>query len=237
VAPRSSLPLLVSLHGLGANGSIQSAVTHWPTFDDARAAAGSPLLLAFPDGVSTLWFWGLDSSYDVAFLFDLVAGLEATGCVDRSRVFVDGWSEGAYMAQRMACAAGDPAVDRRGVVLAAVHSYAGGDPAVVPGSCRPGPGPSVLLSQGLDDGLVDPRRTGFPAFRAWGSRLACGPASAPCTAAQHLSGCLGGAAVAWWPVNGFGHLTWSCSADELWHDRGVWAFLTTRSTPAAATCP
>jgi hypothetical protein len=39
-------------------------------------------------------------------------------------------------------------------------------------------------------------------------------------------------------LHGLGaNLTWSCSADELWHDRGVWAFLTTRSAPAAATCP
>jgi len=237
----SRVPLLVSLHGLGASGTIQNAITGWSSFDDAQAAAGAPFVLALPDGLATLWFWGVEDSYDVRFVFDVVADIEASDCVDASRIYVDGWSEGAFMAQRMACASGDPAVDPRGTVVAAAHGYAGGDPGIaLPQSCQPqrgkAPGPAVLLSQGLDDTLVDPRKLGFPAFTAWGARYSCRPAAAAYTEAQQLAGCSDGVLVAWWPIRGFGHLTWSCPADPSWHARGVWLFLTMRTAPAATTC-
>lgn len=239
VTAGSSVPLLVSLHGLGANGTIQNAVTRWSAFDDQQAAAGAPFVLALPDGLSTLWFWGLEGSYDVSFVFDVIAQVVGSGCVDRGRVYVDGWSEGAYMAQRMACDSAGPAAGAAGIALAAVHGYAGGDPAVVPQSCRPAAGakaPAILLSQGLDDTLVQPQKMGFPAFQAWGTRYACRPPAAQYTAPQQLTGCRAGTAVDWWPIGGFGHLTWSCSS-PFWHDAGIWAFLTRRSAPTSSTCP
>jgi polyhydroxybutyrate depolymerase len=232
------VPLLVSLHGLGSNGSIQNAITYWSSFDE-QVAASAPFVLVVPDGVSTLWLWGVEDSYDVRFIFDVIARVAAEGCIDRSRVYVDGWSEGAYMAQRMACASADPAVDPQGILVAAVHSYAGGDPAVIPALCRPTPGSrptSVLLSQGLDDSLVDAQRMGFPAFQSWASRYSCSAPSAAFTVTQWLSGCHAGAAVDWWPISGFTHFTWSCPADVYWHDRGVWAFFTTRRAPTSTTC-
>ncbi|MBO0684826.1 MAG: hypothetical protein J2P45_16865 [Candidatus Dormibacteraeota bacterium] len=109
VSARSRLPLLVSLHGLGANGSIQNAATSWSSFDDEEAAGGSGFLLALPNGYKDLWYWGAEDSYDVRFLFQMIAQLQDSGCIDPTRIYVDGWSEGAYMAQRMACASGDPA--------------------------------------------------------------------------------------------------------------------------------
>lgn len=139
----SSVPLLVSLHGFGANGAIQNAATGWSAFDNARAAAGSPFMLVLPDGLRSLWFWGAERSYDVRFVFAVIARIRASGCVNPQQIYVDGWSEGAFMAQRMACANGDPAVDVQGIRLAGVASYAGGYPAVlltagpVTGRCCP----------------------------------------------------------------------------------------------------
>ena len=224
------VPLLVSLHGLGATGGIQDALTGWSAFADDRARAGAPFIAAFPDGVGTLWLWGLQDSYDVTFLFDVIAGLRSSGCVDPSAIYVDGWSEGAYMAQRMACAASGG-----GVTLAAVHSYAGGDPAL-PGPCRPSREVPLLLSNGLDDVLIDPLRLGFPDFEAWGRRYSCEAPAAPYTAAQELGGCGDGTPVAWWPLSGLGHLSWSCPADRFWHNRGIWGFLTRRVAPADTVC-
>jgi poly(3-hydroxybutyrate) depolymerase len=133
------------------------------------------------------------------------------------------------MAQRMACAGAGG-----GVTLAAVHSYAGGDPAL-PGPCQPSSTVPVLLSNGLDDQLIDPQRLGFPAFEAWGRRYSCTPPAAPYTAAQHLDGCTAGAAVAWWPLAGLPHLEWACR-DRFSHNRGVWDFLRRRVYPTDTAC-
>lgn len=223
------VPLLVSLHGLGANGTVQNSLTGWSAFADEQAQAGSPFIVALPDALSSLWVWGIES-YDVAFILDVIANLRASGCVDDSAIYVDGWSAGAYMAQRMACTAAT-----QGATIAAVHSYAGGDPAL-PGPCRPSRTVPVLLSNGLDDDVVNARLLGFPAFGAWGRRYSCSAPAAPYTAPQQLGGCSAGAAVAWWPIAGFGHLTWSCPADRFWHDRGIWDFLRHRAAPTESVC-
>jgi len=236
----SSAPLLVSLHGTGATGATQNLATHWSSFDDSVASAGSPFILVLPDGLNNTWYWGSETSYDATFIFAVIAAVQASGCVNAAQIYVDGWSAGAYMAERMACADGDPAVADQGVVLAGVHSYAGGNPAIPGPPCGPGNNPvrtiPVLMSQGLADTTVNPQTMGFPGFQAWGTRYTCTAPTAPYTLAQQLTGCRLGTAVDWWPINGFTHLTWSCSSDPLWHDRGIWAFLTTRAAPTATTC-
>lgn len=139
----------------------------------------------------------------------------------------------------MACAGGDPAVDDRGVVLAAAHGYTGGDPAAVTQSSRPDlsrrPATAVPLSRCLDDSAIDPRRIAFPAFRAWGERYSCSPPGAPFTEVQQRAGCGGGAAVDWWPIDGLGHVTWSCSSAQ-WHNLGIRTFFTKRIAPRSTTC-
>lgn len=94
----------------------------------------------------------------------------------------------------------------------------------------------VLLSQGLNNQVISPQQVGFPAFQDWAARFGCHPAAAPLTRAQHLTGCQQGAAVAWWPLPGFGHLNWSCPADRFWHNRGIWRFLTTGAAPNPTVC-
>ena len=223
------VPLLVSLHGTGANGTIQAAITHWTDLADSNH-----FIAVFPDGLNTLWLWGVEKSYDVDFIFQVIADVRSSGCLDESRVFIDGWSEGSYMAQRMACANGDPNVSSLGVTIAGVHGYAGGNPgdATCPAS-RP---TRVLLSQGLDDRLIDPQKIGYPAFAAWSRRYRCAAVGGTFSSPQRLSGCVAGADVAWWPIVGQGHLDWSCTADPLWHDRGVWDFFTSNRAPADTTC-
>ena len=102
VGTTSAVPLLVSLHGTGASGAIQSAATQWSSFDDAQAASGKRFIAVFPDGISTLWLWGTEGSYDVVFVFKVIAEVQRSGCVDPSSIYVDGWSEGAYTATRAA---------------------------------------------------------------------------------------------------------------------------------------
>jgi len=42
--------------------------------------------------------------------------------------------------------------------------------------------------------------------------------------------------VAWWPIEGQGHIIWSCRGDPEWHNRGIWAFLTQSAVPTDTTC-
>ena len=233
---KGGVPLLVSLHGTGANGGVQAGLTQWTAMSDALITSDQAFISVFPDGAATLWFWGADQSYDVKFLFDVMAAVVATKCVDSSRIYVDGWSEGGFMAQRMACADGDPAVDKRGIVLAGVHSYAGGDPASTGGQCDSPVHTRVLISQGLGDSVIDPQKIGFPAYQAWGRRYECAPSPAPITAAQSSLDCVPGTALTWWPIVGQGHLTWSCRADPQWQNRGVWAFFTQAAPPSTTQC-
>jgi len=236
VSSASKLPLLVSLHGTGANGAIQASLTHWTSFADSLAGTGGAFISVFPDGLNTVWFWGAEKSYDAAFVFDVIAEVRLSQCIDPTSIFIDGWSEGAYMAQRMACSTGDASVNRNAVKLAAVHGYAGGDPDVSGKSCTAPAITRVLLSQGLDDTIIDPQRLGFPAYLAWGRRYGCGGSPQTLTAVQQISGCGHDAQVAWWPIAGQGHLAWSCSAKPTWHNQGVWAFFTSRLLPPGSVC-
>jgi poly(3-hydroxybutyrate) depolymerase len=234
IVDRSSrLPLVVSLHGTGATGAVQASLTHWTSFSESLAQSGGSFIVAFPDGAATLWLWGTETSYDVKFIFDVVKSLEDTGCVQPSAVYVDGWSEGAYMAQRMACASPDAA----GIAFAAIHGYAGGNPQVAGTACdHPAP-THILLSQGLDDRIIDPQKVGFAGFTAWIPRYRCyGTPDGPFTEEQRLSDCIPNALVVWWPIEHQGHLEWSCTSDATWHTRGIWRFFRSNEIPAGSTC-
>lgn len=80
---------------------------------------------------------------------------------------MDGWSEGAFMAQRMARANGDPAVDSQGIHLAGVASYAGGNPALLPAAC----GPLRLPAGGR---ALYPHSTSYPRTALRRMRTRCG---------------------------------------------------------------
>ncbi len=125
----TSVPLLLSLHGAGSNGLEDEISTGWSPF-----AAANDFIVAYPDALTDpldpsgpylgggVWNPYTMNSTDVPFLRQVVSQIESTYCIDTSRVYVDGWSNGAVMSQRVACDAAD--------VFAAADSYAGGDPTV-----------------------------------------------------------------------------------------------------------
>ena len=59
----------------------------------------------------------------------------------------------------------------------------------------------------------------------------------PIATPQQLNGCVAGAEVVWWPIAGQGHLAWSCGANPLWHDQGIWSFFTHDAAPSDTSCP
>lgn len=145
-------PLVLALHGYGANGFVQAAYFGLPDL----VADGEALLLA-PDGTvdsTGKLFWNADPACcdfdgtnpdDVGYLGKLIDDVIASYPVDRSRVFVIGHSNGGFMAYRMACERAD--------VITAIAGLAGGA-ASVPASCTPERAVHVLHIHGTADATV-----------------------------------------------------------------------------------
>ncbi len=138
------VPLLLSLHGFGSSASQVETFTGWTPF-----AAAKKFIVAYPQArpseYSGAWDPYTANSADIQFLRDVVSNISATWCVDPQRVHVDGWSNGAVMSQRIACAAAD--------VFASSSSYGGGTPTLAGFAtpCQPSRPISVALFAGQFD--------------------------------------------------------------------------------------
>ena len=108
-------PLLVVLHGYGANGFVQTAY-----FGVSQLAATGDAFLIAPDGLTDSMghqYWNADPDCcdfdhtgvdDVAYLGTLIDDIMiAYPEIDPTRVFVLGHSNGGYMTYRLACARAD----------------------------------------------------------------------------------------------------------------------------------
>jgi polyhydroxybutyrate depolymerase len=103
-------PLVILLHGYAASGAIQESY-----FQLAPLADTKTFLYAYPDGTvdaSGYRFWnatdaccdvGKTGVDDVAYLNAVLDDMEQKFNVDPQRVFLVGHSNGAFMAQRLAC--------------------------------------------------------------------------------------------------------------------------------------
>ncbi|MCA1664689.1 MAG: alpha/beta fold hydrolase, partial [Myxococcales bacterium] len=103
-------PLIVLVHGFGANGFVQDALFGFNQLPDARG-----VFVAHPDGTvnsSGSRFWNATDACcdeqgsgvdDVAYLNAVVDDMEANFNIDKKRVFFVGHSNGAFMSHRMAC--------------------------------------------------------------------------------------------------------------------------------------
>ncbi|MEX2541318.1 MAG: PHB depolymerase family esterase [Trueperaceae bacterium] len=146
LAPGEPPPLLLALHGRGGTGGSMADLTG---FDELARRQG--VIVAYPDGLGREWNYlvgvgGNQGVDDVLFLEELVRDVDRLHRIDASRVFVAGFSNGGFMAQRLACQAGSP-ISAFGVVAAA--GFGG-----MPGLCgQPAP-ISMLLIHGTADTVV-----------------------------------------------------------------------------------
>jgi polyhydroxybutyrate depolymerase len=138
--------LVLNLHGAGANGGAQAAISHYDTVADQLG-----LVVAYPDGIDQSWADGRGASTpdrqgvdDVGFLSALIDQLVRDYGIDPGRVFVTGISAGAFMADRLACDRAD--------LVAAVAPVAGTLGSSVP--CAPSRPVSVLETHGTADPVV-----------------------------------------------------------------------------------
>lgn len=148
-------PLLILLHGFGANGFIQSVYMGLDTRVDS-----AQYILVTPDGTENrngTRFWNATPACcafseedfqvdDVAYIRGLIEEAAATYSIDVSRIGLIGHSNGGFMALRMACEASD--------IVTSVVSLAGSTFAD-DSSCAPASKPvSVLAMHGDADATI-----------------------------------------------------------------------------------
>jgi len=133
----AALPVLLHFHGWARQGAT--------VLKDGRitgAAAANGMLLLAPDGLGKSWrFWD-PSSADIGFAEAVLDDAARRWPVDRSRVVVSGFSYGAAMAWRLACA--------RGRAFAAYLAVAGATSRQEAAGCAPGP-VRLVQAHGLGD--------------------------------------------------------------------------------------
>ena len=142
VDPAHPVPLVIALHGYTLNTAWMESNTG---FDQQVDREG--FVVVYPQGVKNSWNAGTccghNTGDDVGFIRMLIDRLVGLGGVDRHRVFVTGMSNGAAMAQRVACELADR--------VTAVASVSG---SLLVDSCVPSRPISVLEIHGTDDSVI-----------------------------------------------------------------------------------
>lgn len=142
-------PLVLALHARFGDGPSMADHTGFNTIADREG-----FIVAYPDGIDGEWNFvrnvpGYPNTHDdVAFLTALVDAIDAETPVDRARVYVTGFSNGGFMAQRIACEAPGP--------FAAFASVAASGFGGMLDVCLPpetAPAPMLLIHGTADDNV------------------------------------------------------------------------------------
>jgi polyhydroxybutyrate depolymerase len=120
--PSHPTPVVINLHGLTGNGTMQAALSHMIAKSDAAG-----FIAVHPEASTNPTSWNAgpgccnpaynDHVDDVGFMRALIDRLEADLCVDPDRVFTTGLSNGGYLSHTLACDLSDR--------VAAIGSVAG----------------------------------------------------------------------------------------------------------------
>ncbi len=218
--PTVPVPLVLAFHGWGDNAE---NFEQYIGFSDKADEEG--FIVAYPDGIDNSFNAGaccgtanhLDVD-DVGFARDIVATVFDAYCVDPSRVYATGFSNGALMSHRLACEASD---------LFAAVAPASGFIAEFP--CEPPRPVPVIQTQGTMDTSV-PYWTAKRSNDYWAAYNGCDgtetvyqKGTATCVAYQD---CDQGATVEFCEIRGMGHVWPSTEGPPYWLDATdtFWAF-------------
>ncbi|MEO8218731.1 MAG: PHB depolymerase family esterase [Acidobacteriota bacterium] len=146
------IPIVLNFHGRTATGIDQEIYSGLVPISDRET-----FILVSPDGTGTPLGWSAGATPsntvdDVLFVNDLLNTLERELCIDTARVYATGFSNGAFMASKLACAMPDRIAAI--AVVGGIHYGQGGCAGRVP----------VLAIHGSQDALV-PMAGGT--VRAW----------------------------------------------------------------------
>jgi polyhydroxybutyrate depolymerase len=202
-----TLPLVLALHGVGGNGRFMEEYTGLSRMSDQKG-----FVVAYPAAYGSPARWNIagppgTAPDDVAFARDLLGALEARLCIDPSRVYATGVSNGGGMAARLGCELSDR--------LRAIAPVAGGYSTLPP--CGTARALSVLEIHGTSDRVVPyagrgPSRAGSARgfLRGWAQRDGCPSRAVRSVPARRVvrldwAPCEGGTAVAHLKVLGGTH--------------------------------
>jgi poly(3-hydroxybutyrate) depolymerase len=160
------LPTIIMLHGNG--GQAQNAMRGSGL---GQLAMQQGFVAVFPEGIARGWNDGRPAIAaqqrsrtgvapdDVGFLKALVKELTDRGITDPARVYLAGFSNGAFMTYRMAC-------DAAGT-FAAIGTFEGNMPIAFGGNCRPSAPLPVVVFSATGDPRVHYQGTNGPKGGLW----------------------------------------------------------------------
>lgn len=209
-SPQVPYPLVVVLHGGGGGAAGARSQT------DLEKVAGGHALFVYPEANGGTWNLDAPTSTngDVALFDAILLFAHNALCVDARCVFVTGFSNGAYMANQLAC--------KRGERIRAIVTHAGGGPYETSGTYDatghlvcPGKVVASLVVHGSSDTTV-PQAEGQKSIDHWSFANRCGSGTTstlvpPCVA---LQGCFQPVGVC--RVPGLGHGLWSQAGKVTW---------------------
>jgi polyhydroxybutyrate depolymerase len=201
VTPR---PLVLDFHGLAEGAQLQATTSQFGVLGQKDG-----FIVAFPQGTGNPSQWDTSATShpnaDLTYVTDMLNSIESRLCVDTSRVYADGFSDGAFMVSLLACTMASrfaaiaavsgllmpkPCLAARPVPILAFHGTA--DPILY---FNGGIGTAVL-NHALNGGPTPPTTTtvpanlngsGYPAnVRAWANRDGCNPHSTETMRAPHI---------------------------------------------------
>lgn len=200
--PSKRTPLVINLHGRTSNGTQQAWLSHAIQKSDAAG-----YIVMHPESSTSPTSWNAGGGCcdpaaaqnvdDSGFIRKLLDDAEAKLCIDTSRVYVTGLSNGGYLAHRVAC----EMTDR----IAAIGPVAG---LLQLQTCAPTKPMPVMLVHGTSDTLV-PYDWVPPTVNYWKAKNQCTTQATTyqngaATCVTH-GGCTGGADVVLCTITGGGH--------------------------------
>jgi polyhydroxybutyrate depolymerase len=150
-----AVPLVFDMHGATSNAASQEVYSGFSFKADLEG-----FIVVYPEGVVTAaipythfnaWMFGSPEPDDVAFISTLLDALELQLCVDTSRVFSTGISNGAMLSVRLACSLSG----RIAAVAPVAGAYFPPDFANLPGELCLGATPVPMIAfHGTGDSVV-----------------------------------------------------------------------------------
>jgi len=157
-------PLVLNFHGHGDNAEQQALYSNFSVLADRQ-----DFVVAYPQGVvgpdkQTGWATGPARNphvNDLLFVSDMLNKLQSSFCINPSRIYATGFSNGGGMTDVLACKMADR--------IAAFAPVSGSYPAV-PGGCYPARPVPILEFHGTGDQVVPydgSRAKSYPPIQQW----------------------------------------------------------------------
>jgi len=156
-------PVIIDYHGNSRNGTDQYNNSMFYAYP-----AGQEYIAVYPEGVNNSWqgpSYAIAGVDDLQFTTDLLAHLNTTYCIDHTRIYASGKSNGAGFVDTLACSDNGDAFAAFAMASAALYTDTSRD------SCNKSR--AVLESHGKADTTIpyDPTKPGkggeLPPIRSW----------------------------------------------------------------------